>query len=209
MKIKAKNVLKYFVICFLSFVVIFLLFISFCFFMITNTGAGLYEKIVFTVKGDAPIPKENEIVMAPHTTIQATTDLGTISIESGKGLRRNYTWDGATRSVIMWPRKERWYGSLGLYYTGPGYHWKEHNGIRRGVVEEGQQHFASKEEAMEWIEKMKNWLFLVYTNDGLLVGFGKDLKRKQLSVELWQIYINDRKPTSLPGAKDEAIKVIE
>jgi hypothetical protein len=106
----------------------------------------------------------------------------------------------------MDPRGERWYGSLGLYYPGPGDHWKEHNGITRGVVEEGQQHFKSIKEAMAWIEKRKYMPF-VYRNDGLMVGWSKTPERRQLTVEVWQILINGKKPMALPGAQDSAIEI--
>ena len=72
--------------------------------------------------GDGPISKKNEIVMAPGSRLTATTPVGRIVINAGEGLRRSYTWDGATRSVEMWPRDKRWYGSLGIYYPGPEWH---------------------------------------------------------------------------------------
>jgi hypothetical protein len=106
----------------------------------------------------------------------------------------------------MWPRPERWYGSLGLYFPGPGHHWKEHGGIARGVVEEGQQNFESKEEALRWIGE-RPWLSPVYRNDGLVVGWSKNLGRKQLNVEVWQVYVAGRKPTRLPGSQDDKISV--
>src|SRR5688572_17793478 len=76
--------------------------------------------------GDRPIPKKNEIVMEPGSRLTATTPIGKIIIDAGRGLRRSYTWDGATRFVEMWPRDKRWYGSLGIYYPGLGNHWREH-----------------------------------------------------------------------------------
>lgn len=155
---------------------------------------------------DGPIPKKNETVMAPGSRLTATTPVGKIAIDAGQGLRRSYTWDGATRSVEMWPRQERWYGSLGLYYPGPGNHWPEHNGITRGVVEEGQQHFDTVAEAMSWIEEQQ-WQPLVWTNSGLVVGWGKTPVRKQLNVDVWQVYVDGKKPTTLPGADDTAIVV--
>ncbi len=158
--------------------------------------------------GDGPVPAENEIVMSPAMKITATTSQGAITITAGKGLKRSYTWEGATRSVEMWPRKKRWYGSLGLYYPGPGDHWSPHNGIARGVVQEGQQHFKTVDEAMKWIAE-QTWLPFVYRNDGLAVGWGKNLSRKQLDVEVWQIYIDGKKPTKLPGSHDDTIVVGE
>ncbi len=131
-----------------------------------------------------------------------------MTVTAGKGLKRSYTWEGETRSVEMWPRRERWYGSLGLYFPGPGNHWKPHNGIARGVVEEGQQHFKTVDEALKWIAEQK-WWPLVYRSDGLLVGWGKNLSRQQLNVDVWQIVIDGKKPTKLPGSHDDKIIVDE
>jgi hypothetical protein len=155
---------------------------------------------------DGPVPAKNEVVMTPGMQITATTPTGTITVTAGQGLLRSYTWEGATRSVEMEPRSERWHGSLGLYFPGPGYHWEEHNGVARAVVEEGQQHFETSEEAVRWIAA-HSCLSPVYRNDGLVVAWGKSLPRKQLDVEVWQVYIGGKKPSRLPGSQDEAIRV--
>ncbi|MBA3480990.1 MAG: hypothetical protein H0T51_04150 [Pirellulales bacterium] len=123
---------------------------------------------------------------------------------AGQGLRRDYSWDGATRSVEMWPREKRWYGSLGLYYPGPGNHWRNHKGISRGVVQEGQQHFVTIAKATTWLKEQK-WQPLVWNNSGLVVGWSKTPERQQLNVDVWQLYIDGKKPTKLPGANDKAI----
>jgi hypothetical protein len=157
--------------------------------------------------GDGAIPAKNEIVMLPGSRLTATTPVGQIIIDAGQGLRRSYTWEGATRSVEMWPRKERWYGSLGLYYPGPGNHWLEHKGIARGVVQEGQQHFETVDKAMSWLENQQQWEPHVWTNSGLVVGWNKTLPRQQLNVDVWQIYVDGKKPVTLPGADDKAIIV--
>ena len=149
---------------------------------------------------------KTEFAMRPGETITATTPSGTIQVRADDWLRRSYTWDGATRSAVMWPRHERWYGSLGVYYPGPGRHWKEHHGITRGVLQEGQHHFDSVEAAMEWIGK-QTWMPAVYRNDGLMVAWGKVPDREQLNVDVWQIMVNGEKPTTLPGATDSAIRV--
>lgn len=155
---------------------------------------------------DGTIPAGTEVVMAPESSITADTATGTITITSGKGLMRSYTWEGATRSVEMEARTKRWYGSLGLSFPGPGDHWKVHNGITRGVLEEAQIRFTTVAAAMKWIKERSKWLPLVYRNDGLLVGFGKTLPRGQLNVEVWQIYINGRKPKTLLGSQDAKIR---
>jgi hypothetical protein len=150
--------------------------------------------------------RKNETVMSAGMRIQATTPIGVMVITAVDELTRSYTWEGATRSVEMWPRAERWYGSLGLYYPGPGDHWKEHKGITRGVTEEGQQHFQSAAEALKWI-RSRTWMPYVYRDDGLVVGWHKTLPRKQLDVEVWQILIHGKKPTRLPGSQNEKIVV--
>lgn len=156
---------------------------------------------------DGPVPKGTETVMAPRSSITAETSTGIITITAGNGLLRSYTWEGATRSVEMGARRQRWMGSLGIAFPGPGDHWKEHNGITRGVLEEGQMRFTTSAAALKWLEDLGSWLPLVYRNDGLVVGFGKNLSRRQLNVQVWQIYINGKKPTKLTGANDDKVRV--
>ena len=144
--------------------------------------------------------------MVPGQTITATTPVGTIAIRADDWLKRSYTWEGATRSVVMRPRTRRWYGSLGVYYPGSGRHWKEHKGITRGVLQEGQQRFESVEQAVDWIDKWV-WMPRVYTHDGLVVGWAKVPEREQLNVDVWQILVNGQKPSTMPGATDSAIRV--
>ena len=147
---------------------------------------------------------KNEIAMSPGMKITATTPNGVIAVSAGNGLSRSYTWQGATRSVTMLPRAERWYGSLGLYYPGPGLHWLPHKGIARGVLEEGQQHFKTVAEALKWI-RSRTWMPYVYTSSGLVVGWKRVPARMQLNVEVWQIYINGRKTSNLPGSQNSRI----
>jgi len=127
-------------------------------------------KKVYLEEENAPVPAKNEIVMTKGMKITATTKTGTITISDAGGLRRCYTWEGATRCVVMNPREERWYGSLGIYYPGPGEHWEEHHGITRGVLEEGQRHFKTQGEAMKWIKGM-TYTSCVYSDSGLVVCY--------------------------------------
>jgi len=169
------------------------LFAGFVFFSITNTGAGIVQMAANTLKGDPVIPRINEVVMPQNATITAKTDSGTITIRSGKGLKRYYTWDGATRSVVMWPRPERWFGSFGIYYPGPGSHWLPVNGITRGVLEEGRQNFDTLEEAETWLNK--DCQQCVYNDSGLVVCFFKSPDREQINIDVWQIYIGGKTPS--------------
>jgi len=93
-----------------------------------------------------------------------------------------------------------------LFVPGPSGHWlPKHNGISRGVFEEGQQHFQNVDDAMIWIEKCKQWVPLVYRNDGLLVAYGKALSREQPIGGVWRIMINGQKPVKLEGSGNDAI----
>lgn len=105
----------------------------------------------------------------------------------------------------MMPRTKGWHGSLGLYFPGPGNHWEEHDGISREVLEEGQMHFATTEEAHAWIGHPRRWQRLAHRNDGLAVAWGQD--PMTLYVEVWQIGIDGKRLTELPGSDDAAIAV--
>jgi hypothetical protein len=172
-----------------------------------NMTLGMVSRVEYLIVGDSAIPESCEIVMPPNSTITATTKTGTIIIQSGKGLKRFYTWDGVTRSVAMTPRSERWYGSLGMYDPGAGCNWMpKHNGISRGVLEEGRQHFKSIDAALDWIKTQAGYYPIVYRDDGLLVGFGKNLSREQINVDVWQILVGGKKPKMLPGSCNYLIK---
>jgi hypothetical protein len=146
-----------------------------------------------------------ELVMPPGTRIRVGSADEAIEITADRGFGRTYTWKGASRSVRMMPRMERWLGSLGLYFPGPGNHWEEHDGISRGVLEEGQRHFATTEKALAWIKQPRRWQRIAYRNDGLAVTWGRD--PMTLYVEVWQIVIDGKRPTELPGSDDAAIVV--
>src|SRR5437868_6434891 len=131
--------------------------------------------------------------------------IGSLQIRAGSGFTRYYTWDGETRAVDLWPRDERWYGSFGAYYPGPGSHWQSNHGITRGVLEEGQKHFDRVEDAQSWLASKRT---AVYTRDGLVVDFGKNAGAGgTLSVDVWQILIHGQKPASLSGSHDDLISV--
>lgn len=170
------------------------------------------ERAATTTSALQPRPAElsrTEFAMSPGETVTATTPSGTIAIRADGWLKRSYTWDGATRTLAMWPRDERWYGSLGAYFPGPGRHWEPHNGITRAVVDEGQQHFGSAHDAVEWIHRYEKLALIpyAYTPEGLVVGWKTVPAREQLNVDVWQILVNGQKPKNLPGASSEAIRV--
>ena len=151
-----------------------------------------------------------ETVMTKGGKVIFKSSLGNLEIQAGAGYQRTYVWDDGqcSRSVELWPRSERWLGSYGIYYPGPGDHWQECKGITRGVVEEGQMHFESPHAAAEWIKTMQNRCApsperpcaMAYNKDGVFVQWSKTLSRKQLSVSVFLIDIKGQKPAALNGA---------
>ncbi len=74
--------------------------------------------------------------------------------------------------------------------------------INRGVLEEGQQHFKSRDEALAWIKGRSRCHATVHSKNGLVVSFDKVLNRKQINVEVWQVFIGGKAPNDLPGASN-------
>jgi len=153
------------------------------------------------------VPAQNEIVMKKGMKISATNNYGTMTITAGKGMQRSFTWAGGTRTIIMMPRKERWYGRFGI--MNPGYEkWEEHDGMTRPVVEEGQLHFNSEEKMLSFIASYSDKDSIVYNDNGLFIAWVKSSGGGgTLSVQLWQFYIQGKKPVKIPGSKNERIKV--
>ena len=177
-----------------------LILLTVCLIMLSNEGC-YFES--------SAIPGETEIVLKKGDKIKAENNFGTITIEAGEGLRRFYSWEGATRSVVMIPRSKRWNGSLGLYFPGDGNHWQEHERVTRGVLEEGQQHFETLELALNWLNKFTD---IVYRDDGLAVRYSKSIKPQPgpgstIFVSVWQIYVGGKKPDKIPGSSNKSIIV--
>ncbi len=170
---------------------------------------------VILIQGCSHLRSQNgyaniEIVMREGMKITATNNIGTITITAGKGFERFYSWEGEIRSVIMFPRKERWNGKYGLYFPGSGNHWEAHNRITRGVLEEAQLHYNTKEDALTFLSHPSRIDSTVYSDDGLVVTWNKSIKPTSgpgstLHVDVWQIYIGGQKPESLPGSRNDKI----
>jgi hypothetical protein len=139
--------------------------------------------------------------------ITANTPDGAISIVALKHLRRKYNWNDCSKDVRLYARAERWHGSMGIYNPGAGITWwLPCDGIRRAVVEEGQQHFESVEAAMRWLRSERGFRY-VYRDDGLVVGWFVNRDRGQLNVDVWQVLVSGSKPEALEGSDDSKIEV--
>ncbi len=158
-----------------------------------NQGSGLLS--------EAPTESSaaRETVLKTGQKLVAETKSGPFAIEAGTGFVRSYEWDSGKckRSVELWPRSERWYGSYGIYFPGPGDHWKNCGGVSRGVLEEGQMHFESDAEAKAWLEETQKPCLangplgceVVVGNDGLVLELAKVPNRRQLNASLFQVYV--------------------
>ena len=151
----------------------------------------------------------NETVIFPGKSIAVENVNGRLIITAGKNYLRSFTWAGATRSVIAWPRKERWNGSLGIYYPGEGDNWKEHDGITRLVFEEGILNFDSIASLLKYLARYEDKSKVAYNDSGLFVFWDKNIGAGgTLNVILWQLVINGKKPDGIPGSHNEKIEVL-
>jgi len=162
---------------------------------------------------DEPIPKGLMGAIPPYTRVEAETNDGRITITTGAGSLRCYSWDGVTRCIDLRPAdKEYQSTNQGLYYRVPngaiGYVWENHNGITRPAVFEDVVNVQSLKEALEWInERTMDGAKSTYTSDGLVVGWSTKAEGATLYVSVDQILINGKKPDHLPGARDSKISV--
>lgn len=152
-----------------------------------------------------------ELVMREGVTINAQKDGSSITVRSGNGFDRTYERDNCTLKSSMSARKQRWFGSMGIYDPAPSFGFllapRGCAGISRTVVQEGQIHFDDLRFAYEWIGRQPSSYKTVWTNDGLLVSWTMVPGRAQLNVDVWLMCIDGRRPTQVDGAIDSAITI--
>lgn len=153
--------------------------------------------------GSAAIPSNNVAVLSDGNQVVAKTAAGQMKIEAGPGLRRIFDWDGMRRGVITQARKKSFAGgqSKGITFDGKPSVWADANGIDKLHYEEGRRHFETVDDALIWMQIRR--LYFTYTNQGLVLGWRRE--GDTLHVELWQFYIDGKKPISMPDAHDADI----
>lgn len=153
-----------------------------------------------------------ELVMQEGEKLSFKDQRGTLIVEATSKLGRSFTWDGVTREIELIPRSTRWHEIevLGGYFPGPGNHWKEHDGISRAVVEEGQIRFDSEKDLQTWIKSEDwNYLKIKYNSSGLAVGWFKNYPRKQLDVVVFQVFVKGKIPANLKhSVEDQDLRLI-
>ena len=146
-----------------------------------------------------------EVVLSPGMSVTATNPNGTITIEADGEASRIFSGAGWKKHSDLIPRTTRWYGSLGLY--DPAFSRSPHG---RMLVDEGRLFFSSEADALRYLYVGSTHKKPVFNNRGLVVGFHVEVipgGEPTRSVQIWQIYIDGKRPTSLKGADDSAIKV--
>ena len=166
--------------------------------------SGLYGVVLFSLgcaEKDAPA----ELVLQDGTVVIARSQSGDIVIRAKGQLGRTYEWSGCSLRAHMRRRESRWLGSLGIYDPAGSLgalseifpSWFKCNGVSRTVVEEGQLHFPSKQEAQNWLARYSKTSSTVWSDDGLVVQWSFDLPREQINVDVWQVCIAGSRPAGL------------
>jgi|688.fasta_scaffold644784_2 hypothetical protein len=148
-----------------------------------------------------------EVVMSRGMQIKCAHPNGSLVVTAGDGTVRAYEGDGWRTSLRLIARDQRWNGSLGLYDPA-----RSPRPDGRVLAEEGRLHFQSIDEALRWLAVGSVHDKPVYRNDGLVVCYsvadpkvpGREPTR---CVEVWQIYVEGKRPTTIPGADDNAVKL--
>jgi len=150
-------------------------------------------------------PAVNGAVLSPGQSIEASNKNGKVRISYVTSVKRKYEWDGRAKIIKMIPRKEPFSGRLGLYQ--PASSWGLNPFEIRLVAQEAAINFDNEDQIYAFLRQSSDYMDWVYTNNGLVVGFGRTPSRKQINIDLWQILLHGQKPNGLIGAKPEHIVV--
>lgn len=180
---------------------------------ITKIGYGLSRLFPYTPL-DVPLPLFPPVVLPPNSDVKLLTDLDDLSIRTGTGSLRTFSWNGYSESIQLVAEKVE----LDVYgFTFPpekwteqrsGDVWKEHGNVARCIYTEGVRNFESAQQALEWLQKLKQQNCpMVYNDQGLLIIWSKQSGFRTFAAEVWQILIDSQKPNSLPGSSNDAISI--
>lgn len=157
------------------------------------------------------IPREK--VMSDGMKLCATDTNVHICVVADGDTKRIISLDGEEHSIDLIPRKKRWYGELGL--TSPTYPdniWKTRKGSIRVLMREAQIRYKNLEHTIDKLRfpfaKKDGWR-IVYNDQGLLVMWHESIfpVYNTIDISIYQILIDEKKPTYIPGSKNEQIVV--
>lgn len=142
--------------------------------------------------------------MVKGMTIEAMFPNGKLTITADTTMKRTFRWKNEKIAATLLPRMKRWNGSFGAYSPGGG------DPIHI-VIEEGQQHFCSTMEALEWVDLQNNRMNYIYTSDGLVIGWNVQSDNKDsktiIQAQIWQLYVDGKKPNNMKNSNDKLINV--
>lgn len=149
--------------------------------------------------------------MSDSMKICATDNNEKICVVADGKTKRIISWDGEEHPINLIPRKKRWHGELGLISPEqPDNVWKTQKCSLRALIREAQIRYKSLEDAVDKLRfpfaKKDGW-HIVYNNQGLLIMWNKTIMpgNNTLDISIYQILINGKKPTQIPGNKNEQI----
>ena len=148
-----------------------------------------------------------EVVLHHGDTISVTNDKRTITCAYVSPLKRKYHWDNTTELISLNPRDIRWYGALGIYSPAAWHTYILKFGYTTRIcAQESDLNFDSISAFLKW--KNESWIDLVYNDQGYAGGWCLSPSRSQLNIDIWRIHIRGALPKHLPGANNEAIKLL-
>jgi len=145
-----------------------------------------------------------ELAMEPGMAIEATNKNGTVTIEYLSPLERRYKWGRYDEIRTLIPRKKRFYGELGAYDPASAFVWEDGPRI---VATDSQLYFKNMKEVKAELYQGSAVMDWVYTDYGIVIGFSTSPSRKQVNIDVYQYFINGKKPTKLAGSRSENIKI--
>lgn len=182
--------------------------------LIAGIGYGL-SRIAPYNPCDDPIPAGHKTVLKPRQLVEVTTPSERFSIEAGSGSRRWIHWDGVTRAIAISPTDRDSFRFPVEEERYPGYDWERHRGVTRCQYYESRVNCKNQKAAAAFVEgvvgrNQSSGSGLVCnsgcTRDGLLVSWMTGANLEELTIEVYQVLVND-KPAKLQPIS--VVKVID
>ena len=183
--------------------------------MLTIIKNNLLSKLIYIVVLSTSVSchllaKDNQVipgaVLKPGESIEATNKFGLVKISYASPVKRKFEWDGTSRIVKLTVRPEPFEGREGMY--DPADVWFVTFRTRL-VIEEYTKNFNSYDYIYKYLYEGSGVYDWVYTSDGLVVGYGTCPSREEVSIDVFQLLLNGKKPTNLRGARNNQIKLIK
>jgi hypothetical protein len=180
--------------------------------MLKRFNVYLLLLTIFIVSCDDSIAYKTDkfvgLAMVSGMQIKATNKNGTVIIEYLSPSKRRYIWEGYEEVRVLIPRKRKWLGMLGGYNPATRYFWEFWKPMPRIVANDSEIHFDNMDELVKFLYQGSEYYDWTYTDDGLIVGFGHDDTREQVNIDVFQAFVDGKKPDVIDGSRSDNIHVI-